>query len=192
MAHVFDAKKMAKLDDPRRKDLIPVDKILQTLGLQEGERVLDLGCGIGFLTLPAARVVGAAGFVYGLDIQEDMLVEALSRSRKEGLSNIAWVLTPPDKVSLPAASVDYVTMGLVAHEAPDLGVMLKECHRVLKPGGRVGIIEWNDTFTEMGPPPEHRLKQDVLISKLKEHDFSKMSLTDLSQGTYMVVGKKGE
>ncbi|AQS58303.1 class I SAM-dependent methyltransferase [Desulforamulus ferrireducens] len=190
MPHVFDAKKLAKLDDPRRKEQIPVDKILELLGVKTGEFILDFGCGIGFLALPTAKVVGDTGFVYGVDIQEAMLVEALNRSKQEKLFNIAWVLTHPDKITLPTASIDCVMMGMVAHEVPDLKGMLAECGRVLKPGGRIGIVEWNQTFTAMGPPLDHRLKPEVLQDALSQLNFSEIVIHDISQGAYLVVGRK--
>lgn len=188
MAHIFDARKMAKLDDPRRKEFISPGKIMELLQIQEGEIVSDLGCGIGYLTLPAAQRVGSGGFVFGLDIQEAMLVEALARSRQNNLHNIAWVLTPPDRISLPAESVDCLTMVMVAHEIPDMGGTLKECRRVLRPGGRVGIVEWNQTFTEIGPPLDHRLKPEVLLQEMEKQGFAGLELTELSNAAYLVKG----
>ncbi len=190
MSHVFDAKKLAKLDNPRRKELIPQDKVLSLVGVKTGEQVLDVGCGIGFLTLPAAKMVGDTGFVYGTDIQEAMLVEALDRSKQEKLFNIAWILTHPDKITLPSASVDCVMLGMVAHEAPDLAQMLAECRRVLRQGGRIGIVEWNQTFTEMGPPLDHRLKPETLQDILIKLGFGATVVHDISQGVYVAVGTK--
>lgn len=191
VTHVFDAKKMAKLDNPRRKEIIPPDKIIELLQLKEGEVVLDLGCGIGYLTLPAAQKVGPRGFVFGLDIQEAMLVEALARSRQNNLHHIAWVLTPPDHISLPAESVDCVTMVMVAHEIPHLGAMLKECRRVLRRGAGIGIVEWNNTFTEMGPPLEHRLKAEVLMQVMQQQGFTCLEIVELSEAAYLFKAVKG-
>ncbi|MEG6520891.1 class I SAM-dependent methyltransferase [Desulfotomaculum sp. 1211_IL3151] len=188
MSHIFDAKKKAKLDDPRRKELIPQNKVFSYLGIKAGEVVLDMGCGIGFLTLPAAQTVGAGGFVYGLDIQEDMLVEALTRSKQENLYNIAWVLTYPDKIALPSASVDCVMLGMVAHEVPDLAQLLAECSRVLRHGGRIGIVEWNQTFIEMGPPLDHRLKPETLQENLMQQGFTDIAVHNISQGVYLLIG----
>ncbi|GAB6181906.1 class I SAM-dependent methyltransferase [Desulfotomaculum defluvii] len=190
MSHVFDAEKMAKLDNPRRKELIPQEKVLSLLGVKLGEVILDLGCGTGFLTLPAAQTVTEKGFVFGLDIQETLLVEALARSKQQNLFNIAWVLTYPDKITLPSTSVDCVILGMVAHEAPDLAQTLAECNRVLRQGGRIGIVEWNQTFTEMGPPLEHRLKPETLQNILEQQGFTGIAVDDISQGVYVVVGTK--
>lgn len=190
MAHVFNAKKMAKLDDPRRRELIPTEKIFSLINLQQGQQVLDLGCGIGFLTLPAAKVVGSEGFVFGMDIQEAMLVEGLARSSRLGIKQIAWVLTPPDQISLPTGSVDCVLLGLVAHEVPDQENMLQECFRVLRPNGHLGIVEWNTTFTEMGPPMEHRLRPEILLSKISNQGYAEVCSEDISKGCYLAMGKK--
>ena len=190
MSHVFDAKNLAKLDNPRRKELMPRDKIVSLLGIKAGQQVLDVGCGIGFLTLPAAKLVSDTGFVYGVDIQEAMLVEALARSKQEKLFNIAWILTHPDKITLPSASVDCAMLGVVAHEAPDLEQMLAECRRVLRQGGRIGIVEWNQTFTEMGPPLDHRLKPETLKDTLIKLGFGETAVHDISLGVYVAVGTK--
>lgn len=190
MSHIFDAKKMAKLDDPRRKELIPTEKIFSLINLQERQQVLDLGCGIGFLTLPAAKIVGSEGFVFGMDIQESMLVEGLARSSQQGFKQIAWVLTPPDQISLPTGSVDCVLLGLVAHEVLDMGSMLQECYRVLKPGGNLGIVEWNTIFTEMGPTLEHRLKPEKLLLEMNNQGYTEVSSEDISKGCYLAMGRK--
>ncbi|ABO49963.1 Methyltransferase type 11 [Desulforamulus reducens MI-1] len=187
MAHVFDAKKMAKLADPRRREFIPTEKILSIMNLVKGKKLLDLGCGIGYLTIPAAKAVGSEGFVFGLDIQEEMLVEALTRSRSQNLPQIAWVLSAPDYITLPTESVHYITMVMVAHEIPNLRKMLQECRRVLQPGGRIGIVEWNDTFTQIGPPLDHRLKAEDLSLLLQENGFKGMVVTDISEAVYITT-----
>lgn len=191
ISHVFDAKKMAKLDNPRRKELTPPEKTLELLKIQEDEVILDLGSGIGYLTLPAAQKVGPGGFVYGLDIQEAMLVESLARSRQNNLHNIAWVLNPPDRISLPAESVDCVTMVMVAHEVPDLAALLKECRRVMRRGSIIGIVEWNNTFTEMGPPLDHRLKAEALLQLAEQQGFTNLEVIELSEAAYLFKAVKG-
>ncbi|NSY38379.1 methyltransferase domain-containing protein [Leisingera sp. ANG59] len=113
------------------------------LAPQPGERILDLGCGNGLLTLELARAVGPAGHVAGLDASPDML--AAARQRLEGRANTT--LTESDAASLPfepesfnkAVSVqvfEYITSRRPA---------LRALHRVLQPDGRlvIGDIHWD-------------------------------------------------
>ena len=73
MKHKFDAKSKHKLDNHQRRELLPPERTLLLMGLREGDVMADIGCGIGYFTVPAADIVGNSGKVYGLDVSEEML-----------------------------------------------------------------------------------------------------------------------
>lgn len=190
MGHVFDPKQMAKLDNPRRKELMPPEKILEILGVRTGSWVADVGCGIGYLAIPAAQRVGTMGHVFALDLQEQMLVEGCRRSEAEKLANIAWILNPEDTVPLPAESLDVALMAVVFHEVKQAAKLLKEIRRILVLGGKVGIVEWTPGFTQMGPPDDQRLSPSEVANSLKLAGFNRVRHEDLSPAFYMALGEK--
>jgi SAM-dependent methyltransferase len=131
--------------------------ILRSLKLTPSCRdVVEFGCGYGTFTIPAAQVV--AGTVHALDIEAEMIAITQSKADAEGLRNIRlyrrdFIL---DGTDLPAASVDYVMLFNILHaEKPER--LLRESHRVLVPGGLLGVIHWNyDPATPRGPSMEIR------------------------------------
>jgi arsenite methyltransferase len=109
--------------------------------LREGERVLDLGSGGGIDVLLSARRVGAGGKAYGLDMTEEMLALARRNAAEAGATNVEFLKGHIEQIPLPAASVDVVISNCVINLSVDKPAVLAEMHRVLTPGGRIGISD---------------------------------------------------
>ncbi|MBC9783665.1 methyltransferase domain-containing protein [Heliobacterium chlorum] len=190
MTHLFDSRQFAKLDNPRRQELLPVDKMLDLLQVEKGSYLADLGCGVGYVTIPAAERVGREGHLFALDLQEQMIIEGRRRSQDAGLRNIAWILNPEDSLPLPANSVDAVIMVAVFHELKNRSGYVEEAYRILRAGGRLGVVDWKPGFTEIGPPQDHRVAPVEVEALLAQRNFSDILTTDISEGYYMTVGQK--
>jgi ubiquinone/menaquinone biosynthesis C-methylase UbiE len=109
-----------------------------------GMTVLDIGCAMGFLTLPAARLVGPEGRVIAVDLQPRMLETLRRRARRSGLSERIEARAC-DAVSLGIddleGSVDVALAIAVIHEVPDAGTAFAELCQALRPGGRLLFVE---------------------------------------------------
>jgi ubiquinone/menaquinone biosynthesis C-methylase UbiE len=117
-------------------------RVRQALVLAPGERVIDIGCGPGFLMTEVAADVGPTGWACGLDLSESML--ALARDRCAGQPGAAWVdFRQGDAVTLPFpdASFDAAVATQVYEYVADVPRALAELHRVLRPGGRAVIVD---------------------------------------------------
>ena len=108
--------------------------------VKEGQTFLDYGCGTGFFTIPAARIVGIKGKIYALDCFPRQLKIVEKRSRKKGLTNIETILSN-NKTGLPDESIDTVWMCDVLHEVKQRRAVLEELHRVLKREGVLAIYD---------------------------------------------------
>jgi SAM-dependent methyltransferase len=109
--------------------------------LREGETVLDLGSGGGGDVLLSARGVGPTGRAYGLDMTDEMLALARRNAAEAGVSNVEFHKGHIEEIPLPDASVDVVISNCVINLSTDKPAVFAQMHRVLRPGGRVGVAD---------------------------------------------------
>jgi arsenite methyltransferase len=151
-------------DDVQRADL-PAEAVAASLGcgnpaavaeLKPGERVLDLGSGGGIDVLLSARRVGPTGFAYGVDMTEEMLHLARANAAKAGVANVEFLQGTIEAVPLADATVDVVISNCVINLSTDKPAVIREVHRVLVPGGRVGV---SDVVAEDELTPGERVER---------------------------------
>jgi ubiquinone/menaquinone biosynthesis methyltransferase len=111
--------------------------------LHEGETVLDLGSGGGIDVILSARRVGPTGTAYGLDMTDEMLALARQNARDAGVQNVHFLKGLIEQIPLPADSVDVVISNCVINLSTDKAAVLAEISRVLRPGGRVIVLEFS-------------------------------------------------
>jgi demethylmenaquinone methyltransferase/2-methoxy-6-polyprenyl-1,4-benzoquinol methylase len=125
---------------------------LEKLSARPGERILEIGFGTGHCLVALAKAVGPTGRVIGLDISDGMLAIARARLQKEGLNDRTDLhLGDAAKLDfIEANSLDGVFMSftLELFDNPEIPLVLQECHRVLKPGGRLAVV----SMTKTDPP----------------------------------------
>jgi len=142
------------LENPYMKAVAGADAILDRVGLQPGMRVLDVGCGPGRLTLPAAARVGPEGEVIALDIQPAMLVKLEARARSAGIDNIRLVEAGAGQGAVAPEAFDRALLVTVLGEIPDPAAALAEIDGALKAGGILSV-------TEVIPDPHYTRRDTV-------------------------------
>ncbi len=124
-------------EEPLRK--FGIDK----LAVQNGERILEIGFGTGTSLIELATLVGPEGKVFSVDLADEMLKVASQKLRNAGLENRVE-LTCGDAMSLPypAESMDaiFTSFTLELFDTPEIPMVLEECKRVLRPGGRLVVV----------------------------------------------------
>lgn len=109
--------------------------------LKAGETVLDLGSGGGIDVLLSARRVGPSGYAYGLDMTDEMLDLARRNATASGAANVEFLKGYIEDIPLENSSVDVVISNCVINLSVDKPTVFAEIHRVLRPGGRIGISD---------------------------------------------------
>ena len=119
------------------------DRVIESLALVPGQAVADLGSGTGYFTGRLARAVAPGGVVYAVDVDADVQEELRERLREEAVQNVEIVLADFDDTRLPDASVDLVFTVNTFHHFEERPRYFRNLKRVLRPGGRVAVIEFD-------------------------------------------------
>ena len=112
---------------------------LDAAGLRPGQKVLEVGCGPGFFTVPAARIVGEQGRVYALDVSPPAVERVEQKVEKASVTNVKTILADAAQTGLPDQSFDLIFVFGFAHSVGDLEGILAELHRLLKPAGTLSV-----------------------------------------------------
>lgn len=152
--------------------------------------VVEFGCGYGTFTIPAAKTV--KGIVYAIDIEEEMITRIAKRAHEEKLNNIKIMHHDfvNEGAGLEDRSVDYAMLFNILHaEKPE--ELLKEAYRILKPGGKLGVIHWNyNPETPQGPPMTIRPRPEQCTKWAIEVGFKFENRHDLKPYHYGLVFSK--
>lgn len=155
-------------------------RLAMLAGIRPGDRVLDVGCGTGYLTRIMAPVVGPSGQVTGLDLAPSMIAYA----RERAPANCTYVQGAGQALDLPDESFDVVLSSLAIHHLPsaEQGSAVREMFRVLRPGGRLLIAEFR--------PPRHHLLNRIagLVSgPAMQHDLRGLLRDLIPEAGFRVV-----
>ena len=172
-------------------DLIDAPKLFAELGLQSGSILLDLGCGQGWYTFAASPAIGPEGWIYALDLWEEGINSVKERAAAGGYRNIqALVADSSQHLPLATGSVDVCLMATVLHdlvEAHTAVGTLKECARVLKPGGTLAIVEFKKMAGPPGPPLHIRLAPEEVAQLVTPYGFRPERDVEVGPYNYLIT-----
>ncbi len=161
---------------------------LRDIGLKTGMTFVDVGCGSGFFSLPAAKIVGPEGKVYGVDVNEEAIAMLVQKARAEGLENIVVTAGKAESKILCDACADIVFFGIVLHDFEDPLAVLRNARRMMKPDGRLVNLDWKKTYMSLGPPYEIRFSADHASRLIRNASFRIQSVRLLDYH-YVIVAQ---
>ena len=121
--------------------LITRARLKEVLDPRPGERLLEVGPGTGYYTLPVARWIAPGGELEILDVQREMLDHTLRRAAEAGIDNLVAAQADARELPYEDGRFDGAYLVTVLGEVPDQDAALRELHRVVRPGGRVVVGE---------------------------------------------------
>jgi ubiquinone/menaquinone biosynthesis C-methylase UbiE len=156
-------------------ELINPFKLLERVGIREGQKIVDLGCGsLGHFVFPAAQLVGAQGHVYAVDIQRSVL-EHIERRAKEGqFFNVHPVWSDMDvyrATRIDEGSLDLTLLINNFYLSSNRQQMLREMARLTRPHGRVVVVEWKPIASPIGPAVDQRIDQEQVKREMRSPLF---------------------
>lgn len=174
---LFPPENLGLLEAPDREAWQRPEQIMDALGVAEGSVVADIGAGAGWFTIQLARRVGPNGVVYAQDVQRQMLEAIRRRVAREGLQNVQTRLGAASTLpNLPDGALDAVLVVDVYPEVEDEDrvTFLRNLAFALKPGGRLGVVNYKPGRGGPGPAPGEglrvesaRVEQDALVAGLR-------------------------
>ncbi|MCP9493252.1 MAG: methyltransferase domain-containing protein [Pyrinomonadaceae bacterium MAG19_C2-C3] len=153
-------------EDEGRADRLSINRVMDILRIDSGKSIADIGAASGWFTVLAARRVGDKGKVFAVDINKEYVDHIAKRAKNEKLSNINAILGTEDDPRLPAKSVDAVLILKTYHEIGQPVLVMKNVRAALRPGGRVGIIDRNQT-----PDNDHGIARDTVVKEAAQAGF---------------------
>lgn len=149
------------------------EKILFAAGLSQGQVFADFGAGSGFYSFVAGKIVGDNGLVFAVDVLQTALDHIAAEARLQGLRNVKTIhgdLEKEGSLNIPTGSVDVVLFSNITHQINDKLKLFATAYRVLKTGGKLLVIDWNDLPSPIGPPAAVRIKAtEVTELAVKTH-----------------------
>ncbi len=160
---LFPPQDLGLLEGPDRASWQRPDQIMDALGIADGASVADIGAGAGWFTIRLARRVGPNGTVYAQDVQRQMLEAIKRRVGREGLRNVQTRLGEGSAPNLPKGALDAVLIVDVYPEVEDRVAFLRNLTESLRPGGRIGVVNYKPGGGGPGPAPSEGLRVDRVI-----------------------------
>lgn len=178
-----------KLRDAWRRSHIDPDAFWRDMRLEAGMRVLDVGCGIGYFAIPAARTVGPQGRVWACDVATEMVAHL--RREGAGLPQLEGVVSEETRLPLPDGVADLALAAFVLHELEKPASLLKEAARVLKTGGRLLILDWLPGADEPADYPRWRRYGPATIRcYARQGGFVPFRARQLNEANFLVEALK--
>ncbi len=176
-------------DEKTRRQWQNPEAILAGIGLKPGLIFMDIGCGDGFFALPAARIVGEGGAVYGVDINAEAIGRLKEKAAAAGLGNLKLETAEAEATVFCRGCADLVFFGIDLHDFRDPGQVLANARRMLKPGGRLIDLDWKKEAMSLGPPLAKRFSEARAISLIETAGFTIDAVNGIEPYHYLITAR---
>lgn len=166
---------------------------IKQLGLAEGMSVADFGSGSGHYVMAASEFVGDSGRVYAIDIQQALLQKIKKTAISENKGNIDALWGDIERVGgtkLKDGSMDAVIIANTLFQVEDKSSTIMEMKRVLKEGGKLMVVDWEDSFGGIGPQPKDIIVESEAVKIFTEDGFALINKFNAGDHHYGLIFSK--
>jgi len=181
------------INQPTQIRFIDPTEIVSHLDIKEGMKIADFGCATGYFVFPLAKKIGNSGVVYALDILTEKLETVDSQAKLSGFNNIITRHANLEKdggSELGEEEVDWVFLVNMLYQNSNKKAVFQEAKRILKKGGSILVIEWNEGSTLFGPPKEIRVPKKEILKIAEDNQFTLVNEPVISNFHYGLVLKR--
>ncbi|MBK7878685.1 MAG: class I SAM-dependent methyltransferase [Planctomycetes bacterium] len=158
------------LESKEREKELRIDVVIAKLELPRNAVIGDLGCGPGLFTMAFAAAC-PEGLVYASDLEPAQIDRVRGKVEQRGLRNVVPVLAGAQDPHFPLASLDVVFLADTYHHLEDRIAYFKRLKDVLKPEGRLVVLDYKPGKLPVGPPPEHKLPEGLMNKELERAGY---------------------
>ena len=162
---------------------------LEGIGVRSGIVFMDIGCGDGFFTIPAAQLVGERGKVYAVDIDDSAINRLKQKAAKKGLKNVTAKVGAAEETVFCDRCADIVFYSTVLHDFRDPAEVLLNAKRMIKPSGTLVNLDWKKKRTAFGPPFRIRFSEEQASSLIRQAGFAVENVQDVGTNYYIITAK---
>ena len=175
-------------DEERGKWQNP-EAILSHIGVRPGQTLVDVGCGEGYFAIPAARLVGEMGKVYGIDTNAEAIRRLKGKMAAENLTNLDLATGKAEEWVACEACADIVFFGTVLHDFADPSKVLVNARKMMKPSGLLVDLDWKKESMTWGPPLSIRFSEEHASQLIKAAGFRAEAPELSGPFHYMIVAR---
>ena len=162
---------------------------LEKIGLRVGMVFMDIGCGYGFFTIPAAQIVGVEGKVFAVDVAASAIDLLKRDALVKGLKNVTAVVGAAEETVFCSGCADMVFYSIVLHDFKDPFKVLQNAKQMLKPSGMLVNVDWKRKPMPIGPPMRIRFSEEQASNLIEKAGFTIEKVQDLESNFYIVTAK---
>ncbi len=173
------------------KAFLDAERVIREIGLNNGDKFLDVGCGEGRFSIAASKLIGSQGKVYAIDSYEESIKALKEQIRRDNIGNIeAIVADVTKKMPLPEGIINVCLMANVMHgflANGEVPAVMTEAARVMKPGSTLAVVEFKKIAGPPGPPLSIRMTPEELEDLISEYGFEKNKVVEVGQFHYLAM-----
>ena len=165
------------------------ETILKDIGLKFGSTFVDVGCGDGFFSIPAARLVGQKGRVYCVDVSGKAIEILKKNASMAGVENLTLRVGRAEETVFCEACADFLFFGIVLHDFQDIDKVLTNARTMLKSSGQLVDLDWKKEPMQFGPPLRIRFTEKEAADTIEKARFQVESTRAIGHYNYLIVAK---